>query len=74
MQNFGDHRQGAHRPRPDSGHKQQLGEIGRTAIGGGRQIAMQTPRNDIARAHVVLCSATIWMGKRIASPDLFPDS
>ena len=54
MHDLGHHRQRPHRARADARHQQQLGEIGRAAIGRRGEVAVQPPRDHVLGAHVVM--------------------
>jgi hypothetical protein len=54
MHDLGDLGQRADGPCADAGHEQKLGEILRTAFGGGRQIAVQTSGDDVLGPDIVM--------------------
>ena len=54
VHDLGHHGERPHRPCPDARREQQLGEVGRTAVGGGGEIPVQAPRHDVARAHLMM--------------------
>ena len=57
MDDLGDLGQRADGPRADAGDEQKRREILRAAFGGGRQIAMQAPRDDVLGPDIVMSRA-----------------
>jgi hypothetical protein len=55
VHHLGDHGERAHRPRADARNQQKLGEVGGTALRGGREGTMQAADHYIARPHIVMC-------------------
>ena len=49
VDDLGHHRQRTHGARADARHQQQLGEIGRAAVGRGGEIAVQAAQIDVRR-------------------------
>ena len=58
MHDFGDHGKRANSACANARNEQELREIGRTAFGGGRQVAVQAPGDDIFCHQRVLCGTT----------------
>ena len=54
MHDFGDLGQRADGACADAGHEQKLGEVLRTAFGGGRQVAVQASGDDVLGPDVVM--------------------
>ena len=54
VHDLSDQRKRPHRAGADSRRLQQIGKVDRSALGGGREIAVKAPQVDVARAHVVM--------------------
>ena len=54
VNDFGHHRQRAHRPRADARHEQQFGKVGWSPIRGRREARVKARRQYIARADVMM--------------------
>ena len=54
VDDFGDHGERAHRARAHARREQQIGKVGRAAIGSRGQVGAQPARIDVARAHLVM--------------------
>ena len=54
MKHFGYQCECADRARAHTGREQQIGKVGRSALGCRGKIAMQTPQMNVARPHIVM--------------------
>ena len=55
MHDLGHHGQRPDSARADAGRQQQIGKVCGTALGGRGERAVESSREDVARAHVVMC-------------------
>jgi hypothetical protein len=63
MNDLGNHRQRAHRSRPDARNQKQAGKIGWARIGGGCEVPVKAPRDYVTRPDIVM-SGHDEMGQR----------